>query len=88
MSKVFTAEQILCDLLKCDRDVLQYKISQNPTKVITLVDKLLTKNDFEDLANRGMNYLKENHHPHTCIIINHDNAELLEGVRASVRENK
>ena len=80
-----TAEMMLCDYLKCGRDSLQYTIGQNPIKVIHFIDKLLSEKSFEDLANSGMQYLNDNHHPHTCIVINHDNAELLEGIRGVVK---
>lgn len=39
----------------------------------------LNREKFEEAVKPLMKYLAENHHPHTCVIVDSTNAELLEG---------
>lgn len=87
MKKIFTTREILCNLLECDMNDLEHNMSENQVKIINLIDDLLRKDTFENLAENGMQYLKKNHHPHTCIIINHDGAELFEGIKGIYSKN-
>ena len=45
-------------------------------------DKRLHKDCFYGVVYPAMKYLKDNHHPHTKIIVDSDNAEIVEGLRS------
>jgi len=42
--------------------------------------KVLDNEQFKSAAESVMQYLAENHHPHTKVIIDSDSAELVEGL--------
>lgn len=43
---------------------------------------------FEENVEPSIIYLLKNHHPHSSIVVNYENAELLEGVKSFVLSDK
>lgn len=64
-------------------EVARQNYKDGISSAISAIEQIRLHSEFEEVARELMKFMAERHHPHTRVILNSTNAELLEGLQST-----